>query len=61
MKGILVAFENGELHALVGPQAVECGEALLRHRILDTDFGVCGDELGVALRDTSQRAMGAAG
>ena len=49
MKSVLVAFEDGELYALICPQAVESREALLRHVVLGTDLWVCCDELGVAL------------
>jgi hypothetical protein len=45
----LVALQNGELDALVGPQAVEGSQTFLRHMVFNSNFGICCDELGVTL------------
>lgn len=49
VQSILVSLQYGQLHALVCPQTVECGETLLWHVLLDADFGVSRDELGETL------------
>lgn len=40
MESILVAFENCQLNPFVNPKAIEGGQALGRHRVLDADFGI---------------------
>lgn len=45
VKGILVAFQNGKLHALVGPETVERGKALRGHRVLNANLGVSCNQL----------------
>lgn len=49
MEGVFVALVDGQLHALVSPQALECLEAVQRHGVFWPDFGIGSDNLGVAL------------
>jgi len=49
VQGVLIALQYGKLHALVSPEAVESRKTLLRHTILDTNFGIGGDEFGETL------------
>jgi hypothetical protein len=50
VKGVLVAFQYGELDPLVCPQAVERRETFLGHRFLGANFWVCGDMFGEFLK-----------
>jgi hypothetical protein len=43
VESILVAFQDGKLHAFVCPEAVECCQAFLGHRVFHADFWICLD------------------
>lgn len=47
---ILVAFQDGDLHALVGPQSVERVKEVLGHRLLGADVWRRVDHLRVTLQ-----------